>query len=82
MIAAGGAVYAIIATSRIEEMIWELKEKITIIIVTHNMEQAARVSDVTAFMYLGDLIEHSPTSELFERPKNELTERYLTGRFG
>lgn len=71
-----------IATGRIEDMILQLKEKITILIVTHNMEQAARVSDLTAFMYLGDLIEASPTEEIFERPKVDLTEKYLTGRFG
>ncbi len=71
-----------IATGRIEEMILELKQKITILMVTHNMEQAARVSDVTAFMYLGELIESAPTEEIFERPKKDLTEKYLTGRFG
>lgn len=71
-----------IATSRIEEMILQLKEQITILIVTHNMEQAARISDVTAFMYLGELIEAAPTEDMFERPKKELTEKYLTGRFG
>ncbi len=71
-----------IATARIEEMVLQLKEKITILMVTHNMEQAARVSDVTAFMYLGELIEAAPTEEIFERPKKDLTEKYLTGRFG
>jgi phosphate transport system ATP-binding protein len=71
-----------IATARIEEMILQLKETITILMVTHNMEQAARVSDVTAFMYIGELIESAATEEIFERPKKDLTEKYLTGRFG
>ena len=71
-----------IATSRIEDMIFTLKEKVTILIVTHNMEQAARVADYTGFMYLGELVERGPTSQMFQRPKNELTEKYLTGSFG
>lgn len=71
-----------IATSKIEQLLVELKKEYTIIIVTHNMQQAARVADYTAFFYLGRLIEFAPTEELFERPKNELTERYITGKFG
>jgi phosphate transport system ATP-binding protein len=71
-----------IATSRIEDMVFALKEQVTILMVTHNMEQAARVADFTAFMYLGDLIEHGATSQMFQTPKNELTEKYLTGSFG
>jgi phosphate transport system ATP-binding protein len=71
-----------IATSRIEDMIFELKERVTVLMVTHNMEQAARLADFTAFMYLGELVERGPTSQLFQAPKNELTEKYLTGTFG
>ena len=71
-----------IATARIEELIDELRENYTIIIVTHNMQQASRVSDYTAFMYLGRLIEYGPTSEIFTRPKLKETESYVTGRFG
>ena len=71
-----------IATASIEELIHELKEKVTILIVTHNMQQAARVSDFTAYMYLGDLIEFGWTDDLFFRPKNKQTEDYITGRFG
>lgn len=71
-----------IATSKIEDMIFTLKEQVTILMVTHNMEQAARVADSTAFMYLGQLIEHGPTSQMFQTPKNQLTEKYLTGSFG
>jgi phosphate transport system ATP-binding protein len=71
-----------IATSKIEDMIFMLKEQVTILMVTHNMEQAARVADTTAFMYLGQLIEHGPTSQMFQTPKNQLTEKYLTGSFG
>jgi phosphate transport system ATP-binding protein len=71
-----------IATSRIEEMIFELKQRVTILIVTHNMQQAARLADYTAFMYLGELIERGVTSQIFQTPKNELTEKYLTGTFG
>jgi phosphate transport system ATP-binding protein len=66
----------------VEELIDELKERYTIVIVTHNMQQAARVADTTAFMLDGELIEHSPTSELFTKPKDERTERYVTGKFG
>jgi phosphate transport system ATP-binding protein len=71
-----------IATSKIEDMIFALKDEVTILIVTHNMEQAARVADTTAFMYLGKLVEHAPTPQLFQTPKNPLTEKYLTGGFG
>jgi len=71
-----------IATLKIEELIHELKETYTIIIVTHNMQQAARVSDVTAFFYLGKLIEVGSTQSLFTSPREERTEAYITGRFG
>jgi phosphate transport system ATP-binding protein len=71
-----------ISTSKIEELIHELKEKYTIVIVTHNMQQAARVSDSTAFFYMGDLVEFEKTSEIFTNPKNKRTENYITGRFG
>ena len=71
-----------IATAKIEELINELKQKYTVIIVTHNMQQAARVSDYTGFMYLGKLIEVGKTKKIFENPKEELTEKYITGRFG
>ncbi|HEM56101.1 MAG TPA: phosphate ABC transporter ATP-binding protein, partial [Thermodesulfobium narugense] len=71
-----------ISTSKIEELIVELKSKITIIIVTHNMQQAARISDYTAFMYLGELIEVGPTEKIFTTPEKKLTEDYITGRFG
>jgi phosphate transport system ATP-binding protein len=71
-----------IATAKIEELIHELKETITIVIVTHNMQQAARVSDYTAFFYLGELIEFGETSKLFTNPEKRQTEDYITGRFG
>ena len=71
-----------IATAKIEDLMLELKKKYTVIIVTHNMQQAARVSDYTAYMYLGKLIEFGPTKQIFENPKEELTENYITGRFG
>lgn len=71
-----------ISTLKIEELINELKEKYTIVIVTHNMQQAARVSDYTAFMYLGELIEMGTTSELFTNPRKKQTEDYITGRYG
>ena len=70
-----------ISTSRIEQLVEELKKDYTIAIVTHNMQQAARVSDYTAFMYLGDLIEHDLTSSIFSSPKKQQTEDYITGRF-
>ncbi len=71
-----------IATLKIEELIYELKAKYTIVIVTHNLQQAARVSDRTAFFWLGKLIEYQQTAELFTKPANKLTEDYITGRFG
>lgn len=71
-----------IATAKIEDLIFELKRKLTVIVVTHNMQQAARVSDATAFMYLGELIEVSPTKDMFENPAKKLTEEYITGHFG
>ncbi|MFW6067766.1 MAG: phosphate ABC transporter ATP-binding protein PstB [Myxococcota bacterium] len=71
-----------IATARIEELIRELKEEYTIVIVTHSMQQAGRVSDYTAFFYMGDLIEYGDTETLFTRPQQRRTEEYITGRFG
>jgi len=71
-----------IATAKIEDLIFDLKTQYTVVIVTHNMQQAARVADKTAFLYLGKLIEFNVTRELFERPAQELTEKYITGRFG
>jgi phosphate transport system ATP-binding protein len=70
------------ATLKIEELIMQLKRDVTIIIVTHNMQQAARVSDYTAFMYLGEIIEFDKTDKMFTRPSKKLTEDYITGRFG
>ena len=70
------------ATAKIEELMTTLKENYAVVIVTHNMQQAARVADYTAFFYLGELIEYSETTSLFENPSEELTERYLTGKFG
>ncbi len=71
-----------ISTLKIEELIYELKDKYTIVIVTHNMQQAARVSDYTAFMYMGDLIEYGDTDTLFTNPSKKQTEDYITGRYG
>ena len=71
-----------IATQRIEELIYDLKKKYTIVIVTHNMQQAARVSDYTAFFWLGKLVEFARTEQIFTTPKEKLTEDYITGRFG
>jgi phosphate transport system ATP-binding protein len=71
-----------ISTGKIEELIHELKSDYTVVIVTHNMQQAARCSDYTAYMYLGDLVEFGPTNELFMKPKKKDTEDYITGRFG
>jgi len=71
-----------VATDRIERLIHEIKERYTVIIVTHNMQQAGRVSDVTAFMHLGQVVEVAPTDDIFTNPRHELTERYVTGRFG
>jgi len=71
-----------ISTGKIEDLIVQLKEKITIVIVTHNMQQAARISDFTAFMYLGELVEFGPTEKIFTNPDKKLTEEYISGRFG
>ena len=71
-----------IATAKIEDLIFDLKKGYTVVIVTHNMQQAARVADKTAFLYLGKLVEFKNTRDLFERPDQELTEKYITGRFG
>lgn len=71
-----------ISNAKIEELMYDLKKKYTIIIVTHNMQQAARVSDRTAFFYMGELIEYDDTKEIFTNPKNERTQNYITGRFG
>ena len=71
-----------IATQRVEELIVELETKYTIVIVTHNMQQAARVSDVTGFFFQGELVEFGPTERLFTAPREERTEAYITGRFG
>ncbi|MGH7165144.1 MAG: phosphate ABC transporter ATP-binding protein PstB [Nitrospiraceae bacterium] len=70
------------ATARIEELVLDLKKQVTIIIVTHNMQQAARISDFTAFLYLGELVEFNKTDRMFTAPANRLTEDYITGRFG
>jgi len=71
-----------IATQKIEELIYELKQDYTVVIVTHNMQQAARVSDLTAFLYMGEVVEYGPTQALFTNPAEERTEAYITGRFG
>ena len=71
-----------IATAKIEDLLFDLKDRYTIAIVTHNMQQAARIADFTAFMYMGELIEFGVTKKLFENPEEELTEKYITGRFG
>jgi phosphate transport system ATP-binding protein len=71
-----------ISTQKIEQLITELKRDYTIVIVTHNMQQAARVSDYTAFMYLGRLVEFGDTNKLFTKPAQQQTEEYITGRFG
>ena len=71
-----------IATQKIEDLIYELKQDYTVVIVTHNMQQAARVSDYTAFLYMGEVIEYGPTQGLFTNPREERTEAYITGRFG
>jgi phosphate transport system ATP-binding protein len=71
-----------ISTSRIEDLAMELKEKYTIVIVTHNMQQAVRISDQTAFFLLGDLVEFGNTEEMFSQPRDKRTEDYITGRFG
>jgi len=71
-----------IATAKIEDLVKRLKEQYTVVIVTHNMQQAARVADFTAFLYLGKLVEFGPTEDIFEKPTQSLTEAYITGRFG
>ncbi|TND08699.1 MAG: phosphate ABC transporter ATP-binding protein [Bacteroidetes bacterium] len=71
-----------ISTAKIEELIYKLKEQYTIIIVTHNMQQAGRVSDNTGFFYMGDLVEYGPTKDIFTNPQNQRTQNYITGRFG
>jgi phosphate transport system ATP-binding protein len=71
-----------IATAKIEDLLFDLKNSYTIVIVTHNMQQAARIADYTAFMYMGELIEFGVTKTIFEAPDKELTEKYITGRFG
>jgi phosphate transport system ATP-binding protein len=71
-----------ISTAKVEELIFQLKENYTIVIVTHNMQQAGRISDNTAFFYMGSLIEYDDTKKLFTNPSQELTERYISGKFG
>jgi phosphate transport system ATP-binding protein len=71
-----------LSTQSVEELVWELRKDVTVVIVTHNMQQAARVSDYTAFFLLGELVETGPTEALFTNPKDSRTESYLTGRFG
>ena len=71
-----------IATLKIEDLIQELKQRYTIVIVTHNMQQAARVADTTAFMLTGELVEHAPTEKIFSNPGDTRTEEYVTGKFG
>ena len=71
-----------ISTAKIENLLDDLKKRYTIIIVTHNMQQAGRVSDKTAFFLIGDLVEYAPTKDLFFNPKDERTENYISGRFG
>jgi phosphate transport system ATP-binding protein len=71
-----------VSTLKIEELVDELKSRYTIVIVTHNMQQAARVADSTAFLLDGELVEHGPTNEIFTKPQDERTERYVTGKFG
>ena len=71
-----------IATQKVEELLWELKKELTVLIVTHNLQQAARLSDQTAFFYLGRLVEHGATDQIFTAPREERTEAYITGRFG
>ena len=71
-----------IATAKIEELMHELRERYTIVIVTHNMQQAARVSDLTAFFYMGELVETGSTEQIFTNPRKQQTEDYVTGKFG
>jgi phosphate transport system ATP-binding protein len=70
------------STQKIEELVYELKQELTIIIVTHNLQQAARASDYTGFFFMGELVEFGPTDHIFTRPREERTEAYITGRFG
>ena len=71
-----------ISTQRVEELVYELRSQVTVIIVTHNMQQAARISDHTLFLLAGDMVEYAPTSQMFTAPKDSRTEAYITGRFG
>jgi phosphate transport system ATP-binding protein len=71
-----------VSTNKIEELLLDLKKNFTILIVTHNMSQAARISDNSMFMYLGDLVEYAPTRQMFTKPQHKKTEEYLTGIFG
>jgi len=71
-----------IATSKVEDLIHDLKTRYTIVLVTHNMQQAARASDFTAFFYMGELVETGPTLQIFQNPREERTEDYVTGKFG
>jgi phosphate transport system ATP-binding protein len=71
-----------ISTAHIEELVSTMKNNVTIVIVTHNLHQAGRISDHTAFMYLGELVEFGPTNQVFTNPSNKRTENYITGRFG
>ena len=71
-----------ISTAKVEELIHELKKEYTIVIVTHNMQQAARVSDKTAFFYMGSMVEYDDTNKIFTNPSKEATQNYITGRFG
>jgi phosphate transport system ATP-binding protein len=71
-----------LSTAKIEDLLYELKSNYTLVIVTHNMQQAARISDKTAFFYLGELLEYDDTKKVFTNPKNEKTQNYITGRFG
>ena len=71
-----------ISSAKIEELMYDLKNKYTIVIVTHNIQQAARISDTTAFFYMGELVEYGSTKTIFTSPKNEKTQNYITGRFG
>ena len=71
-----------LSTQKVEELVWELRADIAVVIVTHNMQQAARVSDFTAFFLHGEMVEFSPTAEIFTNPRDPRTEAYITGRFG
>jgi phosphate transport system ATP-binding protein len=71
-----------LSTQKVEELVYELRQTVTVVIVTHNMQQAARVSDGTAFLLMGELVECAPTRQLFTAPRDPRTESYITGRFG